>query len=49
MKGNTNKILNRIRIQKWIELGIASIGVLIGIGLGIWILIEIVQRGIQNQ
>ena len=48
MKGNTNKILKRMRIQRWIELSIAGIGFLIGIGLGIWILIEIVQRGISK-
>jgi hypothetical protein len=48
MKGNTNRILKRIRRQRWIELGIASIGVLTDIGLGIWILIEIVIIGIQK-
>jgi hypothetical protein len=48
MKGDTKKILNRIRIQRWIELGIAGMGFLIGIGLGIWILIKMVLLGISK-
>lgn len=48
MKGNTKRILKRMRIQRWIELGIAGIGFLIGIGLGIWILIKMVVLGISK-
>ncbi len=48
MKGNTKKILNRIRIKKWIELGIAGIGFLIGMVLGVWILIKIVLLNISK-
>ena len=40
--------LKRIRVKKWIELGIAGMGFLIGIGLGLWILIKIVLLNISK-
>jgi hypothetical protein len=40
MKKNTKDILQRKRKQRWIELGIAAIGYMIGIGLGIWSIVQ---------
>lgn len=40
--------LKRIRIKKWIELGIAGMGFLIGIGLGLWIMVKMVLLGISK-
>ena len=48
MGKGTKDILQRKRKQRWIELGIAAIGYIVGIGLGVWFILQMFLYGVSK-